>query len=749
MSRFLRWVAATALSAPLLVHAQELGLKLRPQQELLTRSVDDSDADTPMFVEADALSGTQGQCFDATGAVKLRQRGRVVFADQIQYCVADEQMSAAGNVRLDRRGDVIETDKLFFDLRNEKGNADSSEYFFRAFKARGKAEKLFIDSKTQYRVEKGTYSTCAAPEDQWFIRVGKIRLDRAADKGVARDATIVVKGWPVLYTPYLSFPLSDARKSGFLNPTFGTSNNSGFEFATPYYFNLAPNYDWTLTPRILAERGIQLNNQVRYLGTTYNGLLNAEYLYQDRKLNDETRYSIAYQHNQAFSPRLNGYLNLQKVSDDQYFVDLSNRIAVTSLRNLPRDAALNYSGGWYTAGVRAQSFQTLQDPLAPITPAYARLPQLTLAAQRANVNGFDLDVRSEYVNFTQPTLVTGQRFILYPSVTYPLQTSFVRIVPKLGLSYTGYALNDANNTTGFSNANRTLPIFSLDSTVTFERSTTLFRQAFLQTLEPRLYYVYIPFKDQNQLPVFDTAEADVNYAQLFSENQFSGGDRINNANQITAAVSSRLISPDDGQERFRFTLGERFYFSTQQVTLPGVAPRTSNRSDLLAIVNGRLTNSWYLDAGLNQDVSAKQVDRSTLILRYNPEPGRVINTGYRYNNNDTGSGYQQFDLSGQWPIGDSWSAVGRYAYSLQSRSAVATILGVEYNASCWAARFVVQEFVAATNNTVRALFFQIELGGLSRLGSNPQEILRQNIAGYQRMSTIPQGGAQSDYYPEQ
>jgi len=749
MSRFLRWVAATALSAPLLVHAQDLGLKLRPQQDLLTRPVDERDEDTPMFVEADAVSGTQGQCFEATGAVKLRQRGRVVFADRLQYCPADEQLSAAGNVRIDRLGDVIETDRLFFDLKNEKGNTDSSEYFFRAFKARGKAEKLFIDSKTQYRVEKGTYSTCAAPEKDWFLRVGKIRLDRAADKGVARDATVVFKGWPVLYTPYLSFPLSDARKSGFLNPTFGTSTNSGFEFTTPYYFNLAPNYDWTFSPRLLAERGIQLNNQVRYLGATYNGLLNAEYLYQDRKRDDETRYSLAYRHNQVFSQSLSGYVNLQKVSDDQYFVDLSNRIAVTSIRNLPRDAALSYSGGWYTAGVRAQSFQTLQDPLAPITPPYARLPQLTLGAQRANVNGFDLNAQAEYVNFTQPTLVTGQRFTIYPSATYPLQTSYVRIVPKLGLSYTGYALNEANNTAGFASASRTLPIVSLDSTMTFERSTTLFSHAFLQTLEPRLYYVYIPFKDQSQLPVFDTAEADVNYAQLFSENQFSGGDRINNANQLTAAVSSRLISPDDGQERFRFTLAERFYFTPQQVTLPGVAARTSNRSDVLAVVNGRLSRAWYIDASINQDVIARQVDRSALILRYNPEPGRVFNMGYRYNNNDNNSGYQQFDLSGQWPIGDSWGVVGRYAYSLQSRSPVATILGVEYNAGCWAARFVLQEFTASTQNTVRQFFFQIELGGLSKLGSNPQELLRQNIAGYQRLSTSPQSGTQSDYYPAQ
>ncbi len=742
MSRFLRWVAATALSAPLLVHAQELGLKLKSQQELLTRPAEEGDEETPLFVEADSVSGTQGQCFEASGTVKLRQRGRSIFADQLEYCIPDQKLTASGNVRLDRRGDVIESDKLSFDIDAETGYAESPEYYFRAFKARGKADKLFIDSRTQYRAEKGTYSTCEAPEKDWYLRVGKLKLDRAKDKGVARDATVVFKGWPVLYTPYVDFPLSNTRKSGILAPTYGTSGKSGFEFTVPLYLNLAPNYDWTIAPRVLAKRGVLLNNEVRYLGSTYNGKLNAEYLENDRERQGDTRYALAFRHDQVFMPGLVGNLNLQKVSDDQYFLDLSNRIAVTSLRNLPREGGLNYATGWWTFGARAQSFQTLQDPAAPIVPPYARLPQLTLGAQRANVKGFDLNLQSEYVAFSHPTLVTGQRAIFYPSFTFPLQRSFVNVVPKLGLHYTDYSLD---GTTGISAATRTLPIFSLDSTVTLERNTTIFNRAFLQTLEPRLYYVYIPFRDQSQLPVFDTAVADFNLAQIFTENQFVGGDRINDANQLTAAVSSRLLSPDDGQERLRVTIAQRLFFKDQQVTLPNVALRTQNKSDLLAAVSGRLTQAWYLDAAVNQDMSANRPDRSTLAVRYNPDPGSVLNVGYRYNRDS----YEQVDLSGQWPLTDAWSGVGRFAYSLRDGRSVATIMGVEYNAGCWVARFVAQQFVTSTQDSVRALFFQIEFSGLSKIGSNPLEILRQNVSGYQRLNALPQSQLQSDYYPSQ
>lgn len=747
-----RTLVAAALLCPLVAAAQQPGLRLKPQNYLLPPPDEEAVADPILFLEADRISGTTGQRIEASGDVRLRSRGRVLSAEHFSYDAQSEQVDASGRVRLDRRGDVLETERLSFDLRNERGVADSPEYFFRDLKARGRAGKFWLDSKTRYRAEKATYSTCEAPEKDWYLNVRKLDIDRDQDRGSARGASLRVRDVPVLYFPWLEFPLSDARKSGLLSPFWGTSGKSGFEFTQPVYLNLAPNYDATIAPRFLAKRGLMLNSEVRYLGRDFSGMFMGQYLDSDRERQGDTRYGLSYRHTHSITPQLGFYANLQKVSDDNYFVDLSNRLAVTSQTNLPREAGFTYNGGWWSARMRTQTFQTLQDPKAPITPPYFRLPQLTYSAQGTNVRGFDLGLQTEYVDFSHPTLLTGRRAIAYPSVSYPLQTAYVKVVPKVGLHYTAYDLSGQ----GVSDATRTLPVFSLDNTLTFERTTQLYGSAYTQTLEPRLYYVYVPFKDQTRLPVFDTAVADFNLAQIFTENQFVGGDRINDANQLTAALSTRLIDPTSGQERLKATVAQRFYFSPQRVTLESVLPgtavsstgtgrNTQNRSDLLFAVNGRVSEAWYLDAALKLDINDNRPDRQSYTARYNPAPGSVLNFGYRY---FRGS-YDQVDVSGQWPLTDRWYGVGRYAYSLLDRRAVTTIAGVEYNADCWIGRIVIQEFATFTGVSNRSIYFQVELNGLSRLGSNPLGVLRQNVIGYQRLNTLNQGQYQDDYYPVQ
>lgn len=743
MPRLARWLFSAAISLPALAPAQSLGLKLRLEPELLPIPADEQASEpSAVFVEGERLSGQQGDTVQAAGNVRLRTRGRTVFADELVYSPAEDKITATGNVRVDRLGDTLEGKRVELDMRKDTAYAESPEYYFRALKARGKADKLFVDGKTRIRAEGGTYSTCAVPEDDWYLRVRKLDLDREKDEGIGRHATVYFKGIPIVYTPYIDFPLSNQRKSGLLSPTYGTTGKSGFELTMPIYLNLAPNYDATVAPRFLAKRGLMLNNEFRYMTEKANGIATAEFLPKDRERDGERRYAFAFRHNQRFGDALSGYVNMQKASDDLYFVDLSNRLAATSITNLPREAGFNYSGGWWTLSGRTQKFQTLQDPRAPITPPYARLPQVTLTAFKQDVRGFDAALNSEMVAFSHPTLLNGRRLTFYPSVTYPIQTSYATIVPKLGLHQTFY---DLETSSVESSPTRTLPIFSLDSTVTFERNTSFLGTPLLQTLEPRLYYVYIPYRDQSNLPVFDTAVADFNLAQVFSENQFVGGDRINDANQLTGAVSSRFIDPLDGRERLRLTLGQRFFFGDQRVTLPNTAARTQNRSDMLAAITGRMSPSWYADIALKYDVNERRPDRSTFSLRYNPEPGKLLNMGYRYNRGT----FEQTDFSTQWTINEHWSIVGRWAYSLRDRRATTTIAGIEYNAGCWVGRFVMQEFVTFTQDSVRAFFFQLELNGLSKIGSNPLEILRQNVMGYQRVNALPQSQFNEDYYPSQ
>ncbi len=699
--------------------AEELGLKLETQTSLIPYE-DGGDEEVPLFFDAERVQGHVDRELEAEGSVQMRRRGEAIFSDHLYYTFPEQELTATGNMRFERHGDVLTGDKLFYNLEREAGYVERPAYSFPRYRARGSASKLLVESRDRYKVEKATYTNCEVGDDDWYLKVGRLDLDRQRDVGVARDATVVFKGVPVLYSPYLDFALSGRRKSGLLAPTFGSTGQSGFEFTQPFYWNIAPNRDATISPRLLARRGLLMNSELRYLEPNLSGELRGEYLPDDRQ-KEESRYGYSWQHRQAFGYGFSGAFDVQGVSDDSYFVDLSDKIAATSQTNLPRDGSLFYDGDWWNASARVQKFQTLQDPLAPVVPPYARVPQLTLSANRQTNYIADLGMYGEYVDFDHPTLLNGQRQILYPSLSFPLQTSFFYVTPKLGYHVTHYTFEG----TGLRDETRELPIYSLDSAVTFERQANFRGRDFIQTLEPRLYYVYIPFRQQDQLPNFDTALADFNLAQIFTENQFTGGDRINDANQLTAALTSRLIDPQDGNEQLRFTVGQRYYFKEQQVSLDN-SPRSFDRSDLLLAMSGKITDRWFTDLGMQYSVNQSRVERSNAALRYQPEIGKLLNLGYRF----TRDTLEQVDISSQWPLGGRWNGLARWNYTLKDKRLLEGLVGVEYNAGCWAARFVMHRFASATQEYVNAMFFQLELNGVSRIGSNPLEVLRQNITGY-------------------
>lgn len=698
--------------------AEDIGLKLKAQPALIPYE-EGRDEPVPLFVEADRVQGHLQRELEAEGNVRMRRRGEAIFSDYLYYAFPDQELAATGNMRFEHHGDVLSGDKLFYNLERETGSVENPRYSFPRYRARGGASKLLIESRDRYKVEKATYTNCDVGDDDWFIRVDRLEIDRQRDVGVARNATVVFKGVPMLYSPYLDFALSGRRKTGLLAPTFGSTGQSGFEFTQPFYWNIAPNHDATIAPRFLARRGTLLNAEGRYLEPNLSGEVRGEYLPDDR-IKDESRYGYSWQHRQVFGYGLSGAFDIQGVSDDTYFTDLSDKIAATSQTNLPRDGSLFYDGDWWNASARVQKFQTLQDPLAPVVPPYARVPQLTLSANRQTNYIADLGIYGEYVDFDHPTLVNAQRQILYPSLSFPLQTSFFYVTPKLGYHYTHYTFEDSSPP-----ETRELPIYSLDSAVTFERQANFRGRDFIQTLEPRLYYVYIPFREQDQLPNFDTALANFNLAQIFTENQFTGGDRINDAKQLTAAVTSRLIDPQDGNEQLRFTIGQRFYFKEQQVSLDDSA-RNSDRSDLLFGVSGKITSRWVADFGMQYSANESRIERSNAALRYQPAFGKMLNLGYRF----TRDSLEQVDISAQWPLGGRWNGLARWNYTLQDKRLLEGLAGVEYNAGCWAARVVLHRFVSATQEYVNSMFFQIELNGVSRIGSNPLEVLRQNITGY-------------------
>jgi LPS-assembly protein len=701
------------------VRAEEPGLKLRMQPELIPYSLG-RDEPTDLFLDADKVEGHQDQELEASGSVRLRKRGAAVFSDQLHLTFPDEQVTATGHVRFEKDGDVITGDELSYDLNSDSGYIDKPSYKLLRYGARGNASRLVAENSDLYNISKTTYTNCEVGNDDWFLRIDQLELDRLRDIGVAHNATVVFKGVPILYSPYLDFSLSGRRKTGLLPPSYGSTGQSGLEFTQPFYWNIAPNLDATIAPRVLAKRGVLMNGDFRYLEPDLKGEIHGDYLPDDRQKN-ETRYGYSWQHQQIFGNGFSGSLDLQGVSDDTYFTDLSDKIAVTSQTNLNREGDLFYDGGWWNVNTRVQRYQTLQDPLAPVVPPYARMPQITLNMNRQTDALLDLGLQGEYVEFVHPTLLNGRREILYPSISAPFQTPYFYVTPKFGYHMTNYSFEDPN----LADTSRSMPIYSLDSALTFERETSFWGRAFQQTLEPRLYYVYIPFRPQNQLPNFDTALADFNFARIFTENQFSGGDRINDANQLTAAVTSRLIDPASGGEQLRFMLGQRYYFKPQEVSLTPEL-RNSSRSDVLAAASGQITKHWFADLGMQYSLDQNQVERSDAVLRYQPDIGKVVNFGYRFNRDSL----EQVDLSAEWPIGGRWTGLARYNYSLQDRALLEGLLGVEYNAGCWAARFVMHRFVSATQEYVNAIFLQLELTGVSRIGSNPLELLRQGITGY-------------------
>jgi LPS-assembly protein len=677
------------------------------------------------------IEGTQDVQVEAFEDAELRKWGQVVFADHLVYNKPNDEVFAEGNVRLEQKQDVMEGPELRLKLEKREGYLKTPKFWLPEQNGRGDAQELLFEGPDRYRLRQGRYNTCPVGQDDWFIRAADLELDRVAQVGTARNASVVFKGVPILYSPYMSFPLTDQRKSGFLSPSFGSTGNSGAELTLPYYWNIAPNRDATISPRLMQKRGLQVKNEFRYLEPAYSGIANLDILPNDR-VSGTSRSFASLLHQQDLGDGWRGSLNLQRTSDDAYFRDLGTQIAVTSQTNLPREGILSYAGGGWRFSGRIQRFQTLQDPLAPVVPPYHRLPQLTLVGSQPGAYGTQIGLSSEYVQFSHPTLVNGNRLTLYPSVSLPVTQVWGYLTPKLGLHYTRYNLDE--NTASPGNATRTLPIFSLDSGLTFERPLSIRDNAFLQTLEPRLYYLYIPSRDQSKLPNFDSAEAGFNFAQIFSENQFVGGDRINDANQVTLAVTSRLLDPASGLERLRIALGQRYYFKDQQVTLTS-PPRTAKYSDILASLGGSITPALTLDGLWQYDPDGGRTKNFTFGSRYRPQPGKVFNASYRYNI-DPANPLKQIDLASQWPLSARWHGLGRWNYSLLDGKIVEGLAGLEYNAGCWVFRAVVHSFATGTVQRTNSVFFLLELGGVSQIGSNPFEVLRRNIYGYAKTNEI-------------
>jgi LPS-assembly protein len=743
---------------------------------LLDEQLPQQTSQLPVFVEGDRMSGRPDMEAKVEGNVVLRKAGTVIRADRLEYDQTTDQAKANGNVRINRKGDTFEGPRLELKVDAFEGYFDEPRYRFLKSDGQGQADRAEFIDESHTNIYNASYTTCRrkpGPDwlPDWVLRATRISLDNDEDIGIAQGAVLSFKGVPILPVPAISFPLSGKRKSGLLPPTIELGSDNGLAIGIPYYWNIAPNRDATITPTLMTHRGVDIGAEFRYLEPTYTGIARANFMPGD-KLTDSDRWGLSFLHQGVIATPVGPVglaANINRVSDDNYWRDFTststiadaNAIANTSAavgvattqRLLPSGLSATWGLGAFSSSVRLLKWQTLQDVTAPIVPPYDRMPQITARYALTNVYGIDWSIDGDFTQFEADKSRTlqpnAQRAVALLQVSRPWLAPAGFVTPKLQLHAAGYQF-DSLLANGSQTADSVVPTFSLDSGLVFERDTKLFGRSLVQTLEPRAFYVYTPYRNQSAQPNYDTATNDFNFATIFTENAFVGHDKISDNNLLTLGLTTRFLDADTGGQLARFGVAQRLRFADQRVTLnPADAPAQAGFSDVMLGASVNVQDNWALDSTVQYNGKTDQSVRSTVGARYNPGNYRVVNAAYRYQRDVS----EQLDVSWQWPLNNLWGdkgwelgagrgqgegryySVGRLNYSLNERRLVDTVLGVEYDAGCWLARVVLERVQTSTSTATTHLMFQLEFVGFSRigLGGSPIQTLTQNISRYQNL----------------
>ncbi len=689
-----------------------------------------------MLIDADSavLEQTKDQ-ITLEGDVQVRGTESMMEADSAIYERTAETLDAKGNVYFERPGLRLTAAQAHFDLSSNQGDLKQVSYRLSDQGARGDADSAWIESRDLTHFKQIDYTTCKPGQNGWLLQADELDIDKASGVGTARHAKLRFKGVPFLYLPYASFPIDDRRKSGFLFPSIGESDRSGTDIAVPYYFNIAPNMDATFTPRIMSKRGLLLGGEFRYLQQKHQGRLRAEILPDDREVEDDaenTRGALAFESSGNPAPGWSFDVDINYVSDNNYLDDLGDSLAVTSTRHLERVGQVRYTGSDWSLLGKTQYYQTVDDTIQTSNRPYSRLPQLLFDLKKPRQTyGLTYHLRSEYVNFehSDNDKIKGHRFDFQPAVTLPLIKRWGFLTPKASIRYTRYTLE--NQVAGVEDdPDRFLPTFSLDSGLFFERNGSWLGKAIVHTLEPRLFYLYTPKENQDDLPNFDTSDVTFSFASLFRENRFSGSDRVGDANQLTAALTSRILSDRTGAELLNLSIGQIFYFRDREVQRTTGAADTENSSSVVAELAAEIGWDWSLRSGIQWDPHASNdnVENGSFSLRYNDDSEKVFNAEYNY----TRDSVEQTDLSARWPINNKWGVVGRWTYSHLFEETVQTFAGIEYDNCCWRVRLIGQQLLTdVEEEPVNSVLLQFQLKGLGGWGKADDSFLERNISGYQ------------------
>lgn len=724
------------------------------RNELLFTPGKDLRNTSPMDVRADYSEVFDKEITSFFGNVKIIRADQNVLSDMASYDSISDTMDAQGHVFYSEDELSLYSDTALLNLGTDEARLRKALFISPTSSIRGSADVVYRDSKVLSRYKDVAFTSCRPGNQDWVMHAQRLKMNKLTGKAAAKHAWLEFKGLPVLYTPYISFPLDDRRLSGFLPPTWGSNDRNGLDIVAPYYWNIAPNYDLTVWPRYMANRGGMLGGEFRYLTKMTSGSVGIDFLPSDglRKVEGvdgdvdneyygKARYSGTIKNTTIFTPNLNSNLNLNYVSDKDYFIDLNNALGISNDRYLRSDANLNYSTEAISLTTRLEAYQTIDNSIVESARPYQKLPEVTLKLNHEFEDWpVEIETENQYINFYRDGRVNGHRLNVNPSVSIPIETASSFLKPKFSVQHTQYYLTD-QPTGKPNNINRTLPVFSVDSGLFFEKDFKIADSGYMHTIEPRLFYLYIPEEDQKDIPIFDTSTFDFNYGSLFRENRFSGKDRIQDANQVTVAMTTRLLDSDSGVERLNLSVGEIFYFKDRKVVISG-EPETNQLSNVVAELSGQLSDHISFTSGMQWNPDVNDFTRAQFDIRYRNQPEQIINLGYRYRRDNPllAASIIQTDASFRWPLYDNWYGVGRWQYSLKFNSTKESFLGLEKESCCWRFRVVWRRFTNQLSNSTVAdeakmdegLFLQIELKGLTSFGDKVDDFLERNLNGYQR-----------------
>jgi LPS-assembly protein len=659
------------------------------------------------------------------GPIEMRSRARSLKASSASYDSETATFTADGNVEYRDQTNIVRGESVHYNTQSGQFDFNDSEFELAEIPARGSADSIEIKEAGILELKKVRYTSCPNGNNDWFLRAKSIEIDTNTGMGTARGASLEFKGVPFFYWPYFTYPVTDDRKSGLLFPKFGSSDRRGFEFTQPIYWNISPGQDATFVPRFMADRGLQLGTEYRFLTRSNEGVLWGDYLADDDETGEKRwQYDVATISMLPWEWRAS--ITARGVSDDNYFEDLSSSISQTSQTNLSRQAALEYYDSVWSVFMRVQDFQTIDPLIAVDDKPYTQVPQIVANSMwRNGLLGMDYGFDSEATYFMRDDSVKGLRTHVLPKIALPFGNHGLYLIPEAAFDYTAYNLED-QAIGDSSTPDRAAPIFSIDTGAIFERSLgTKKRRAI--TIEPRAQYTYIPVRNQDDIPIFDTITPDFNLVQLFRQNRFVGYDRLGDTNQISMGLTSRILDNRTGRELLTATIGQTRFFEDPEVTLPGEIPSDVSESNYIAELGVNVWGAWNADMRYQLDADANETARSSIRFQYSPGDLKALNIGYRYDRDSL----EQTDVSFSWPLGKRWSTIGRYNYSIEDSEVLDEYLGLEYSSCCWGIQVIGRKSVARSSGEQdKSISFQFVLKGFSGLGGGATDDLRRDILGY-------------------